>query len=73
MDMWNWLQECYSGGCLTLEELEKVLTDDKAADALWRDFAADTVDFRHYVRDEVWPFIVHLKKQAKDSQSNKSN
>lgn len=63
MDMWNWLMECYKDGCLSLEECEKVMRDDKSAADLWREFSSDPRDFIHDIRHEVGAFIQYLKKE----------
>ena len=61
MDMWNWLQDCFTDGCIDLEGLEEVMKSDKAARELWRDFSSDASDFIHDVRDEVEYFIKYIK------------
>jgi hypothetical protein len=65
MDMWNWLQDCFDEKSLTLETLEQVMRDDKAARELWEAWAYDSDDFVHFVRDEVGPFIQYLQKRQK--------
>lgn len=60
--MWNWLMECYHDGLITLEELEEVMKSDRLAKQLWLDFATPASDFIDYVRDEVRPFIKHIKE-----------
>ena len=61
MDMWNWLHECYDEGSLTVQDLEKVMADERAARALWEDWAADAGDFVDITREEVSVFIRYLK------------
>lgn len=61
MDIWNWLNNCYDEKSLTLEDLEKVMSDDSAARVLWDDWASDSSDFIDYIRDEVDTFIIYLK------------
>lgn len=63
MDMWNWLQDYYYDGRITIESLEEVMKEDKAAKELWRDFSSNASDFIHDVRDEVAPFILYLKNR----------
>jgi hypothetical protein len=59
--MWNWLYSCYRDGSLTLDELEKVMEDDDEAKRLWEDWAADSDDFIDWVREQVIPFLRHVK------------
>ncbi len=63
MDMWNWLQDCYKEGSLRIEDLEKVLSDDDAAEILWKDWCIESRDFIEFVRNEVYPFLQHMKKR----------
>ena len=63
MDMWNWLLECYKEGTLTLEDLECVIENDKAARDLWEEWANDSRLFIDHVRDEVRPFIRFIKEK----------
>lgn len=62
MDMWNWLSDCLKEGSLTLEEMQQVIDDDKAARNLWENWSRDSIDFIEYVRDEVKSFLSHQKK-----------
>lgn len=59
--MWNWLKDCVDDKCIDLEGLEEVMKSDKAAHALWREFASDPKDFIHDIRDEVAAYIEYLK------------
>jgi hypothetical protein len=63
MDMWNWLLSCHKEGCLTFEDLEKILKEDDEARRLWNEFAEDPEEFIDYVREQVKPFINYLKKK----------
>jgi hypothetical protein len=63
MGMWNWLSACYKEGSLTMEDLQDVMSDDKAAWRLWDDWACDSDAFVDFVRDEVQPFIKYIEKK----------
>jgi len=65
MDMWNWLMECYKDKLLTLEDLEKIMEDDRSAKMLFEEWSSDPMDFIYFVRDEVGPFIEYINKQEK--------
>jgi hypothetical protein len=74
MDMWHWLMACYKEGSLTLEDLEEVMKNDRAARTLWEDWSRESSDFISYVRDEVWPVIHHLrKKENKENNEEQKN
>lgn len=66
MDMWNWLIGCHKEGSLTLEELERVMQDDDAAEELWKDWSRDSRNFIDHVRDKVGAFIYYIQKLKKD-------
>lgn len=63
MDMWNWLSELYTENYLTIQDLENVMKDEEAALSLWQDFTDFREDKISFVRDEVCPFIQHLKRK----------
>jgi hypothetical protein len=66
MDMWNWLMDCYVDRSLTLEDLEFVMRDEKAARNLWEEWSSDSCNFVEHVRGEVKSFIKYIKKKRNE-------
>lgn len=73
MEMWNWLMECYKDGSYTLENLEHVMSSDKAAREMWEEFTSCSSDFIPDVRDEVEAVLSYLKKKSKDEKAQSSS
>ena len=62
MNMWNWLQDCYNEGTLDLQELEEAMENDDVAATLWKDFSYTSFNFIDFVREEIKPFLKHVKE-----------
>ena len=60
--------ELYSEGYLTLEDLEYALTNDRAARVMWEDWSEESADFIAFVRQEIFPFIVYVKKTEAENR-----
>lgn len=62
MDMWNWLMEAYEDNYIKIENLEKIMTDDKAAYDLYQEFVNDDIQGSiEWTRSEIGPIINYLK------------
>jgi hypothetical protein len=64
MVMWNWLEENYKNGSITLGGLIDAMGHRNIALALWQKFLEDD-DLVEIIREEVEPFLIHLKKTGK--------
>jgi hypothetical protein len=61
--MWNWLRDCYKGGYITIEELERVMKCDRSARSMWEHWADGSDDFMSYIREQVGDFLRYIKKK----------
>lgn len=69
--MWNWLVDCYSEKSLTIENMEKIMTDDREAELLWEDFIDSFFNKEkiEIVRGEVRSFLDYMKKKQGKKES----
>lgn len=61
--MWNWLNDCYKKGFISLEYLEEALKDDEKAQEIWKKYSYCSEDFVDLVRHELKLLVPYIKAE----------